>query len=173
MSINKIFLEKDGLVVGTNQLVTSGNGVSVGNNLVVQGGFFPNKLSANGSLGVGGQVLTTNGTGLYWASPSAGFTNGQSIQVQNMVISGVVQQNTIFQGNVILSNAVFITGISSFIAGISSGNQVSGSVLVTGGIGVTDSVYVGNRIGYANSSNVSTYYTYYNSSTGTLDTVFG
>lgn len=73
MSINKIFLEKDGLVVGTNQLVTSGNGVSVGNNLVVQGGFYPSKISANGSLGTGGQVLYSNGTGVYWG-PSTGFT---------------------------------------------------------------------------------------------------
>ena len=37
MSINKLFLEPDGLVVGNNQLVTSGGGVSVGKNLVVQG----------------------------------------------------------------------------------------------------------------------------------------
>ena len=167
MSINKIFLEKDGLIVGTNQLVTSGNGVSVGNNLVVAGGLFPNKLSANGSLGIGGQVLTSNGTGLYWASPSAGFTNGQSIQVQNMVVAGVLQQNVVFQGNIISTNTFFS------IANIPSGNQISGSIIVTGGIGVSDSVYVGNRIGFGDSSNTSKAYTFYNSVTGTLDTAFG
>lgn len=37
MSINKIFLEPDGLVVGGTQLVASGGGVSVGKNLSVIG----------------------------------------------------------------------------------------------------------------------------------------
>jgi hypothetical protein len=50
MSLNKIFLEQDGLVVGTNQLVTSGGGVSVGNSFVVQGNTYLNNLTVLGSL---------------------------------------------------------------------------------------------------------------------------
>jgi hypothetical protein len=50
MSLNKIFLEQDGLVVGANQLVTSGGGVSVGNSFVVQGNTYLNNLTVLGSL---------------------------------------------------------------------------------------------------------------------------
>lgn len=42
MSLNKIVLEQNGLVVGNNQLVTSGDGVYMGNNLVVSGSVYSN-----------------------------------------------------------------------------------------------------------------------------------
>jgi hypothetical protein len=45
--------------------------------------------------------------------------------------------------------------------------------MVTGGVGVSGSVYVGNKIGFSNTSNVSIVYQYYNTSTNSLDTVFG
>jgi hypothetical protein len=54
-----------------------------------------------------------------------------------------------------------------------STTKTTGALKVTGGVGVGDSVYVGNRVGYVNASNVSVVYQYYNSSTGSLDTVFG
>ena len=45
MSINKIVLEQNGLVVGNNQLVTSGDGVYMGNNLVVSGSVYSNNIN--------------------------------------------------------------------------------------------------------------------------------
>jgi hypothetical protein len=54
-----------------------------------------------------------------------------------------------------------------------STNNKTGAIVVTGGIGVTGSIYTANRFGYANTTNVGVAYTYYNSTTGTLDTVFG
>lgn len=55
-------------------------------------------LSANGGLGTSGQVLTSNGsTGApYWSTVSGGggFTNGQSISVNNFVITGAFTANS-------------------------------------------------------------------------------
>lgn len=50
-------------------------------------------LSANASFGSTGQVLTSNGTATYWANASAGFTNGQSISVNNFVVAGSLTAN--------------------------------------------------------------------------------
>jgi hypothetical protein len=53
-------------------------------------------IYANGSLGTAGQVLTSNATTIYWANSSGGgggFTNGQSISVNNFVVSGSFTAN--------------------------------------------------------------------------------
>ena len=50
MSINKIVLETDGLVVGDSQLVTSGGGVSVGKNSVIEDCRIENSIIQNDSL---------------------------------------------------------------------------------------------------------------------------
>jgi hypothetical protein len=55
MSINKVTLEEDGLSVGTTQLTTTGGGVSVGRNLVVQG-----NTTILGTLSVGNTIVTQN-----------------------------------------------------------------------------------------------------------------
>jgi hypothetical protein len=59
MAINKLVLEQDGLVVGQNQLVASGGGITVGKNLVVQG----NTYHDGAFLGVGGANYSTTPTG--------------------------------------------------------------------------------------------------------------
>jgi hypothetical protein len=52
-------------------------------------------ISANSSYGTSGQVLTSNGTTVYWAAASSGgFTNGQSISVANLVVTGSVTANS-------------------------------------------------------------------------------
>ena len=45
--LNKIFLENDGLVVGNNQLTTSGGGVGIGQNLVVGGNTYSSGIITN------------------------------------------------------------------------------------------------------------------------------
>ena len=60
MAINKLTLEPDGLVVGANQLVTSGGGVYIGQNLAVQrsqtiGG----NLIVSGNVSIGNLIVTT------------------------------------------------------------------------------------------------------------------
>ena len=53
-------LSKFGSRVAVN---TSANSMTVNNNLIVAKG-----IQANGSLGTTGQVLTSNGSSIYWAT---------------------------------------------------------------------------------------------------------
>lgn len=53
-------------------------------------------ISANSSYGSANQVLTSNGSVVYWStvtSGGGGFTNGQSISVANLGITGAVYAN--------------------------------------------------------------------------------
>jgi len=61
-------------------------------------------VSANSSTGTDGQVLTSNGSSVYWSS--AGFANGQSISVNNFVINGSLSVNGAAgnTGQVLVSN---------------------------------------------------------------------
>lgn len=98
--------------VADRKLFTS-NGTSVfelGSNLVnlsVTGNATINAIIANGSLGSAGQVLTSNGTTLYWSTTTGGgFNNGQSISVNNFVITGAFTANNSngTSGQVLTSN---------------------------------------------------------------------
>jgi len=88
-------------------------------------------LSANGGTGSAGQVLTSNGaTGSpYWAAASGGFTNGQSISVNNFTITGGFTAN--------------------------SSNGTSGQILTTSGSSVywsTPASYTAPRVNTATST---------------------
>jgi hypothetical protein len=50
-------------------------------------------IRVNSTVGVNGQILTSNGTVAYWANPEAGFSNGQSIAVQDLVVNGAFTAN--------------------------------------------------------------------------------
>ena len=88
----------------TDKKMFSSNGTAyfeVGQNLAdlaVSGNItLSGALSANGGTGTDGQVLTSNGTVSYWADSTGGgggFTNGQSISVNNFVISGALSANS-------------------------------------------------------------------------------
>lgn len=54
-------------------------------NIVINGA-----VTANSSNGTAGQILTSNGSTVYWSTPSTGFTNGQSISVNDLNINGSV-----------------------------------------------------------------------------------
>ncbi len=79
-------------------------------------------IIANGSIGTLGQVLVSNGSSMYWSS--AGFTNGQSIAVNNFVVAGSFTANggVGSSGQVLHSNGTSIyweslpaiTGVSPF-----------------------------------------------------------
>ena len=101
---------------------------------------------ANGSWGNPGDVFTSNGSAVYWTAPTAAVN--------------VAAQYT-------------WTNTHSFSNTTASGNQVSGAVVMAGGLGVNGNIYTGGRVGFGNTTNISVVYTYYNSTTGTLDTVFG
>jgi hypothetical protein len=85
MPINVLQLENDGLIVGNNQLTTTGGGVYVGQNLVVNGNtVLTGGLQANGTIGANSNILYSNGRNAYWAPPASvanptfsAFTNTQ------------------------------------------------------------------------------------------------
>ena len=49
----------------------------------------------------------------------------------------------------------------------------TGAVQISGGIGVGGNIYVGDRVGFVAANSVSAVYQVYNSSTNSLDTIFG
>jgi hypothetical protein len=85
MAVNKLYLEPDGLVVGATQLVASGGGVTVGQNLAVAGNVFTTGLSASGNLSVtgtasfSGNVTAVNfiGSGQFLTGLPASYSNVQ------------------------------------------------------------------------------------------------
>lgn len=118
------------------------------------------------SLSVGGDKLTANST----------LVNAVALNVVNQTNTATLYVTTSANvGTALAANATSVN--STVVVNISnattSGNNVSGAVLVTGGVGVGDSVYVKNRVGFANSTNISVVYQVYNSVTNSLDTVFG
>ena len=68
------------------------------------------KISANGTTGTVGQILTSNGTVAYWANTSGGFSNGQSISVNNFVVNGALTANSSngSYGQVLTSNGTSV-----------------------------------------------------------------
>ena len=95
MAINKIVLEKDGLVVGSNQLVASGNGIYIGNNLVVAGNTYLNNLSLNN--------LSVNGIDIVSLSSAA---------VGGIISNSVVMTGLYNSGNTITNASGLINNIS-------------------------------------------------------------
>jgi len=128
--------------------------------------------SSNASNLSGGTVGTARlGTGtansttiLYgnsvWAAPAASSTN-TAAQFAWTNTHSFAANVTISTGQLLITNTA------------TSGNAVSGSVIVSGGIGVANNIYVGGRVGFSNATNLSVVYQYYNVSAGSIDTVFG
>jgi hypothetical protein len=74
---------------------------------------------------------------------------------------------TTWSGNIV-SNTQLISA-----ATVSSSN-VTGALVVNGGVGIGSNVYVGNRVGFVwAANNVSSAYTVFNNTLNSIDTVFG
>ena len=132
MAINKIVLEQDGLQVGTNQLVTSGGGVTVGRNLVVQG----NTYHDGSFLGVDrdvriantGYSTLTNGLIIQWGQTLANNTFGDVIfpkKFPNYVFSVTAM---VVSGSAAYSNAVaYLAGPANTTVAQIRANKVDGA----------------------------------------------
>jgi len=166
------------------------------NNPVITG-----TLTANGSAGTAGYYLRTSGSGVYWSPVSGGggsAANGFSgILVGANVVSAdsTTDRLTLVAGSGITISANPATDTITFTAtgggGTFTGGTISGATTVTdatastsnltgafkvtGGVGVTGNIYTAGRVGYASNttSGNSAVYTYYNTTTSSLDTVFG
>jgi hypothetical protein len=111
-------------------------------------------IYANGTLGTANQVLTTNGTTVYWANSAGGgggFTNGQSISVNNFVITGAFTANNSngTSTQVLSSNGTgaYWSSVSVIDVYYSNGTlafQGSGSVSTYGNMSANSQLYTGN-----------------------------
>jgi len=108
---------------------------------------------ANNSLGTAGQVLTSNGAGVFWSNVSSSSVNTAAQYSWTNTHS--------FASNV------------TFTSATASGNATSGAVILSGGLGVANNIYAAGRFGFSNSTNISVAYQYYNASNNSIDTVFG
>ena len=100
-------------------------------------------LIANGLPGTAGQMLTSNGTSVYWSTVTSGgtFTNGQSISVTNFTVTGSVTANggTGTAGQILTSNGTTSYWANSSAAAATAvrqsftGDGTTTSFTVTGG----------------------------------------
>jgi len=67
------------------------------------------------------------------------------------------------------------TGAPTLSDTTASTSSTTGSLKLGGGLGVVGNIYVGSasKVGFVNASNVSAVYQVYNSTTNSLDTIFG
>jgi hypothetical protein len=100
------------------------------NNVTITGA-----LSANSSNGSSGQVLTSNGSGVYWSTPTSGVTNlGQTSNTSTVTITSSTGTSAVIQGAG-ASNAGLITATDQTIGGNKTFNSdviVSGNFTVNG-----------------------------------------
>lgn len=87
-------------------------------NLTVSETLKLNKVSANGSLGTAGQVLTTNSTGVYW-STAAGGSGGGYYYGDNGAVGDANNKVNIFRvnANTLNANVTFNSGENGSAAG--------------------------------------------------------
>jgi hypothetical protein len=88
--------------------------------------------------------------------------------VGNLSTSGIISAT----GNITGEN-LLTTGLISSTNSADSMSNVTGAVVISGGIGVGKNLYVGNAVGWVYPNSVSAVYQVYNSVTNSLDTIFG
>ena len=102
------------------------------------------------------------------------FDPGSNRIYQTLPINGTTVTNTeILTNGPGLAISTINVGKINIVGTTTSNTSNGGTLVVSGGVGVSDSVYVGNRIGFAYSNNISVMYQFYNQATGTMDVVFG
>jgi hypothetical protein len=128
--------------LAANVVNTSGNFSITGMYTFNNGITFANTITANGSNGSSGQVLTSSGStgNVYWSTPSSGgFSNGQSISVNNFVITGAFTANSSngSAGQVLTSNgtSVYWNSVSGTgtVTQVDSGNGLTGGPITSSG----------------------------------------
>jgi hypothetical protein len=143
--------------LSTNQTITGVKTFAA--NLI----FTTGQLIANNANGAAGQLLYSNGTGIYWANASGGFANGQSIQVTNIQVNNAIIANNSI-GN--LGQILYSNGVGAYW----------GNAVVIGQTGYQGSAGTpGGNTGYTGSAGVlttqaNTSYAYLNNSASTSGT---
>ena len=130
MSLNKIYLEKDGLVVGSGQLTASGGGITA-NNLVANG-----NTTITGNLLVSGRVagnLIATGTIIDSAGSVRSVVQNIQTAAYQLVATDVGTCINITIGGVTIPSSVFSAGDTINIYNNSSASQsiIPGNTNVT------------------------------------------
>jgi hypothetical protein len=167
MSINKLFLEPDGLVVGNNQLVASGGGVSVGKNLVVQGTVYTSNIQISNS--------TTGNSGIVF--PDGSFQTKSAFDASGNIGIGTSTISTgnklaIYGGNIQIGTAGsslrFPDGTMQTTAAVGTSIAVTNDAVTNANTyypSLTNNVTSGTLSALVTSSTKL----YYNPSTGTFN----
>ena len=91
MSLNKLILEKDGLVIGNNQLAATGGGIYIDKNLAVNGSVNTANLNAFSSVLFTNNVISTGNLNLGSEVVLSGLSRAlEKITVLNVGMSGNV-----------------------------------------------------------------------------------
>jgi hypothetical protein len=118
-------------------------------------------VSSNTSINgqrVGDEVFDPTSNRLYKTVP----VGGTQVTNSEVLLNGPALANTnITVGRINLNSYV------------TSNSTNTGTLVVSGGVGVSDSIYAGGKIGFVYANNVSSAYQVYNQATGTIDTIFG
>jgi hypothetical protein len=154
-----------------NFVQVSGAATGSGPSISAQGSD-PNAYLLINSKG-NGDLFLRAGTG-GWVSLEPGGYRG--FAVRN--IGSDANYLTVWGSNATGNNTTLSTEYSSSAnVAINLVPKGNAAVMITGNttgiIAAANSIYVGNRVGYANANNISVVYQSYNSSTNSLDVVFG
>ena len=156
---------------GSNPITVTGAFTVTGN--AITGNLSTTTASATNFVG------TFTGTSAITSGSISGVTGqfstltATNFSTANAVVTGGSLNNTTV-GATTATTGRFTTIVTT--TGTNSTSNVTGALQVTGGggVGVSASIYVGNRVGYVWAGNsVSSAYTVFNSTTGSIDTVFG
>ena len=163
----------------TDQIVYTSDGtnlITVGSNTVnqrVTGNLTVNAIIANGTLGTSGQVLATNGSGLYWTASGGGGGGNTSVVVVRQQYTGDGAQTTFtVTGGYTANNLdVYLNGVKLYNgteANVQNGNTFTitpapsnGSLIeVIGGLAYNTVPYVAlsGEQGYKTSLSNNAYY---------------
>lgn len=92
-------------------------------------------LSANGSYGSNGQVLVTNGSAVYWGTGTSG--SNTEVQFNDSGVANASPGFTFDKSTNTLSISNTVTAAKATLTGnVTSSNVTSGTLVVTGGVGV-------------------------------------
>jgi hypothetical protein len=156
------------------------------------GTFNLSSVTSVGSSGAINTTITSVGNGWYRCSLISFYGNGSQYIYKNSTsyagdnVSGMFVWGSQLELGYIASaytptiaavvtntNNLYVYSGNVVVGNTSSYSTTNNAITVAGSIGTANSIYVGNRVGYANANNISVVYQSYNSSTNSLDVVFG
>jgi hypothetical protein len=142
----RIFSTTNSNSSGTGALQVTG-GVGVGGSLFVYDRLYADKLIVNGTPGVNGQVLVSDGTNILWKSINDGpFTTGFT-SLGDVVINSPTPSTSTSTGALIINDGGGL-GVSGAvnIGSLSTATSSTGALRVAGGVSIGENLYVAGEI---------------------------